>query len=373
MKKIVLSAVVSILTLGLWSCGEKEEAWTVKGTIKGGSGKTLVLETSGNGRWYPVDTFNLIDAGGFYMKHPLKDYPDIYRLTLDGKKIYFPYLADETVIVKADAAHFDRGYRLSGSEQAVAIMRIDSIINHYVDSLGVDAVINNYELKRDFVQQAINDSSTMVIGNYLIMRYVGDFPLLDPRDKGDFRLIRGICNTALTYLPNDPRTKFLELYYNEFREKRPSLPASSPADTLYLSETGLPHNITLYDAAGKKHSLKDYASNGNVIILSFVSYGANVAPAYNLALREVYDEFKDAGLQIFQISTDKSQFDWEVNSRNLPWVSVFNTGSEATSNLTWYNVNTNSPTTFIITRQGELSSERVDDINTLRTVLQKYL
>ena len=376
MKKALLSIVATIMVLGLWSCGEKEPKWTVKGTINGGADKVLLLEASANGRWYPVDTFNLIDEGGFYMQHPLKSHPDIYRLNLEGKMIYFPYIADETIVVKADASHFDRDYKLVGSPQVETIVYIDSVINSYVDSARVEELLANHDLKKEFLRMAIEDSATMVVGNYLIARIVGDSLLLNPKNRQDFSKIRSITNVAKQYRPEDPRTKFLEAYFYEiygaYHKPQVATTATTPTDTLFLSESGLPQDIKLYDTAGKAHSLAQISSAGDVTILSFVSYGEAIAPAYNLELRKVYDQYKDRGLQIYQVSTDAHQSTWKIGSQNLPWISVHNSGSDASINLLKYNVNTNTPTTFIINRAGELV-ERVDDASQLASALKKYI
>ena len=102
MKKHILAASVAALSLFATGCGDSNQ-WTVKGSIDGAAGKDIVLETSNFGRWMPMDTATIDENGNFEMKNKPAGYPDIYRLSLDGKKLYFPIDSIETVEVTSTA------------------------------------------------------------------------------------------------------------------------------------------------------------------------------------------------------------------------------------------------------------------------------
>ena len=87
-KLLNILAPAAVLLLAA-SCSRSSE-WHVKGNVEGGADKTMLLEASSNGHWYPIDTVTIASNGSFEASQPAAGYPDIYRLNLDGKTIYFP-------------------------------------------------------------------------------------------------------------------------------------------------------------------------------------------------------------------------------------------------------------------------------------------
>ena len=94
----ILKCLVAGAALALSACHGSNE-WTVDGRIDGADGKTMVVEACDNGRWYPIDSVTLDGAGRFSISHPAAGYPDIYRLRLGDKMLYFPIDSIETVTV----------------------------------------------------------------------------------------------------------------------------------------------------------------------------------------------------------------------------------------------------------------------------------
>lgn len=361
MKKIIsLACVVAALS----SCNNNQ--WTVNGEVEGAAGKEIVVEASGNGWWYPIDTVEVSSNGKFAVSHEAAGYPDIYRLNLDGKMVYFPIDSIETVSVKSNAERFDKDYILSGSASADKMMKVDGLVNEAVLAKGEAAIATDSLLKRE-VSTLLLENPSDIVAYYIINKKVGKTALFDARNKADLRVIGAVANAFAQMRPNDPRTAYLKSLYLSNRSVSTNV---APSDTVYIEETPM-IDIKLSDYKGEMHSLSELAEQGKVVVLNFTMYGVEESTAFNIALAKIYEKRKAAGLEIFQVAAGGDEFQWKQAAKNLPWITVYNSPVTDAANLMNYNI-TNLPTTFILNRKGEIV-ERVDDISTLDAKLSKYL
>ncbi len=355
--------IAAILTVaGLCSCNSNQ--WKVTGNISDADGKTITLEAADNGYWYPLDSAKIDANGNFTISQPAAGYPDIYRLRLDGRSLYFPIDSIETITVKASASSFDSSYELSGSTSAQMLMDVERKINELVKTKGIEAAVSDSVLKRELAGMVLGDPAGIVT-YYIVSKNVGGKPLYNPANKSDVKIIGAVANAFAQYRPNDPRTNYLKRLFLSNRQR-----PTNPTDTVYATETPI-FDINLMDETGKAHSLVELAKQGKVILLNFTVYDVEASVAYNIELARIYEKLKDRGFEIYQVSVDPDEFKWRQSAKNLPWITVYNSSVDGTDNLIRYNV-TNLPTAFIINRNGEIA-ERVNDITKLESTLNKYM
>lgn len=355
--------IAAILTVaGLCSCNSNQ--WKVTGNISDADGKTITLEAADNGYWYPLDSAKIDANGNFTISQTAAGYPDIYRLRLDGRSLYFPIDSIETITVKASASSFDSSYELSGSTSAQMLMDVERKINELVKTKGIEAAVSDSVLKRELAGMVLGDPAGIVT-YYIVSKNVGGKPLYNPANKSDVKIIGAVANAFAQYRPNDPRTNYLKRLFLSNRQR-----PTNPTDTVYATETPI-FDINLMDETGKAHSLVELAKQGKVILLNFTVYDVEASVAYNIELARIYEKLKDRGFEIYQVSVDPDEFKWRQSAKNLPWITVYNSSVDGTDNLIRYNV-TNLPTAFIINRNGEIA-ERVNDITKLESTLNKYM
>lgn len=358
------SYLVAAATLILASCSGSNQ-WNVKGTIAGADGKTMILEASDNGRWYPLDSVTLDADGRFSIKHEAAGYPDIYRLRIDDQSLYFPIDSIETVTVTADNAKLLAGYTLEGSTSAQMLSDVEHKIADLVAKKGVDAAVTDSLFKRELGGMIVGDPAGIVTF-YIVSKQVDGKPLFDPTNRNDRRIIGAVANAFDHFRPNDPRTQYLRTLYLSNMPRH----ASVATDTLYAKEAAI-FDINLMDEKGKHQSLAALAKQGKVVVLNFTVYDADQSPAFNRELAKIYNQYKASGLEIYQVSVDPDEFKWRQSAKNLPWITVYNSSVDGSQALIRYNV-TDIPTTFIINRKGELV-ERVDDVSKLQAAVGKYI
>lgn len=359
---MTIKSLGSAALIALASCSGGNE-WKVSGQIEGADGQTMVLEASSNGRWFPIDSVKLNEAGNFKFSHAAAGYPDIYRLRLGDKSLYFPIDSIETVTVLSKASAFDTDYTLTGSESAEMLMHVDRRVRDAIAKNGLNSLSNDTLLKRELGGMMLGDPAG-IVSYYIINKKVGGVPLYNPENKGDNRIIGAVANAFNQYRPNDPRTEYLRKLFISNRRV-----ANGTVATIEAPEVSL-FDIELYDNKGVKHNLNKVAADNKVVILSFTVYGAEASPAYNIVLNNVYDKYSKSGLEIFQVALDEDEYQWKQSAKNLPWVTVYNSAADGTAYLGNYNV-TMLPTTYVIVN-GELR-DRVADPSQLATAVAKYL
>ena len=139
-------------------------------------------------------------------------------------------------------------------------------------------------------------------------------------------------------------------------------------DTVYADVTSL-IDIKLQDNNGKEQSLAAVAADNRIVLLDFTAYTTEISPQLNKLLNDIYQQYHNRGLQIFQVSVDQDNVAWRQAAQNLPWITVFDPMSINSHNVGTYNVN-GIPTTFII-KNGDIV-ERVEDASRLKAAVGKY-
>lgn len=364
--KRILRNILPLLAVAMALTGCKNSNWHVKGTVEGASEAALLLESpNGAGGWYAIDTITTDSKGAFKYKGVPAGYPEIYRLTLDGKSIYFPVDSLETVEINSTAADFGRNYTLGGSETAELFGRVNALIDS-VSAIRGAAAGSDETLKRE-LGEIILSNRDGIVAYYTVLRRVGDTPVYDPTDRSDLRIIGAVANAFATERPADPHTPLLtELYLSSRR----NLGLSRTAQTFEAEQIGLPE-ISLLDEKGATRSLTAEAAKGKVLVINFTAYSAQESPAYNVELAKIYEKYHSRGLEIFQIGFDEDEVFWKEGARNLPWITVYNSPTAGAQTLMTYNVGA-LPALFVVNRKGELV-ERIDNLNGLTSAIERHI
>lgn len=361
-----LKAIVPVMSLMLAACGGHDKGWEVKGDVYGAEGEKMALESYNNGNWYVVDSVQVDHRGQFaYASPEAAHYPEIFRLTLGDRSIYFPVDSVDHIRLTTSKDDFGTSYQLSGTADATSVAGIDSMILAETKTRGNEAVIADKEFKKRLLKRAL-ESPTVVTAYYLVNKSLGGKPLFDLADRSDLRFYGAVAQRFATERPDDSRGEYLK---NRFlagqRALRPAQVTEFEAE-----ETGL-FDIVRYDAKGNKQSLAEMAGKGGVTVLSFTAYGMETSPAYNVILNGIYEKYKANGLKIYQIAFDADETAWRNTARNLPWTAVWNSTTDGNEVLARYNVAV-LPTTFVIDRSGALAA-RVTDPEKIEAEVSRHI
>ena len=359
---------IALPLLALLAACSGGNKWHLDGKITGlGENDIVVIEGNNQGYWYPMDTVKVSSDGSYSYSREAQGYPDIYRLRVGDKAVYFPIDSIESITISATAPDIESNHTLSGSPQAENLVRVDSMLVAAAAKNGVAAVASDLELKRALGQMVIADPAGIVT-YYIINKSVGGKQLFSPAVKEDLRIIGAVANAFSERRPDDPRTGYLRRL---FLSNRPNGGRHVGGGKYPVANEVRAFDIKLFDNTGKQHSLLDLTAQGKVVILNFTAYGANESPLFNIELNKVYEKYHSQGLEIFQVSFDEDEYVWKQTAKNLPWITVLNGPTDGDKALRDYNVGA-LPAIFIFDRNGDIV-ERVTDITTLDSAVARRL
>lgn len=385
MKKIVIGAL-SICMLA--SCSDSDK-FKVEGKMEGAQGKTIILEKVGMNETSFIDSVKLDKNGSFKFADKKPEFkPEFYRLKVGDQIINFSVDSTETIRINANYAKLPMDYTVEGSVNSEKIKelnissaklktRIDSLANVKTKTNMSDQV---FAAKMDTLLQGHKTLASKIIfenlkeapAYYALFQKVYNYLIFDPYSREDFKVYGAVATSWNFYNPEAPRTKHL---YN-FAEGALSVVRSANsqnenAKTTEIQIDSIKSNFEIELPNNKGRIIPLSSTKGKVVILNFTAYQTQESPAFNMTLGNLYKEYQDKGLEIYQVSVDTDEHFWKVAANNIPWVAVRDQRSIYSPYLAMYNVQ-QLPTIFVLNRDGDIV-ERVQKVSDLSSIVKKYM
>lgn len=375
MKKF-LFLFAAVLLLAACSTSPK---FHVQGTIEDAEGEMLYLEAMTLEGIVVADSVRLKADGRFeFSESKTVENPEFYALRIGQQRIHFSIDSTETLTFTAKMPLMARDYTVSGSAVAQEIRDIsvaqqqlqeqihqlefnEVILGENFDT--IHTLIADYKerMKRDYIlkhpQQA---SAYFAVCQSLTYRY-STFRLFDAvSERDDAKCYAAVATAWDGRWPDAERTiQLCNMAIKGMENTAPPTKREVIIDEDKITETGI-IDVELPDINGTQRRLSDL--RGHVVLLDFTMYGAKESAARTRAMRELYNKYKERGLEIYQVSLDDDIHFWKFSCENLPWVCVHETDGRATTS---YAINS-LPTYFLINRDNEIvvRSEMVRDLET---------
>lgn len=339
---ILLFATLPIL----FSCSNHK--FKIKGEIYGAQEKSLVLEKADfQGRWIAVDSTKTNKNGGFSISFPTPPSPDIYRLSLNDKYVYFPVDSTETITLNTSYEKFGRDFSLAGSRNAEMMAEFEkSLMN--VNHSNPDSLAN---FKRQVYSQYMMDAPGSILSFYILTKTLDGKPLYDPMDRNDRKYFSAVATGYKTLRPDDPHTALLEqtalnalkLHNSEVGKYR-----QLEAEEISVIDIDLP------DENGNNQKLSSFVGKGKPVVVIFSLLNYEDSPELNIQLAQIYNRVKDR-VVFYNVSLDADQYAWREAAKNLPWTTVYSPGESSSQDAINYNV-FQVPSFYIYNAEGELTS-----------------
>ena len=370
-----IGAVLCVVSLVLAAC-KRQADFTVEGVVSGADGQVMYLENVGVSSVETLDSVRLTAAGEFRFERPRPAYPDFYRLRLNNQLINFSIDSTETISFVADAETFATSYRVEGSENCKAIKNItlaqldaNQAIGrarraYEADQLADTAYARQVEeavgAYKEVARRYIYSAPMSAAAYFALFQQIDGLLLFDLYDKEDSKAYGAVATSLDHFYPESPRTKHL---YNLALQSIKVIRSQRPVnlDNVEREEVGYV-DIELPDIQGVNQKLSALAP-GNIVLLNFTAYMSEWSPALNMALGELYVEYHDKGLEVYQVSLDGDVHFWKNAASNLPWTCVRDPQTVYSQVAALYNVK-QLPVIFVLDRSGNLV-KRVDDMKNL--------
>lgn len=377
-------AVVMMAALSFTACNNKK--FHVNGAIAEAQDSVLFLEHIGLNGPEKIDSVKLGEDGSFAFEENAVDSvtPDFYRLRIANQTVNLSIDSTETVTVKADYPTMAYKYEVEGSENCATIkelalkqMNLQAQVNSIVKNpnFGVDSaqiaiaqVIDAYknEIKTNYIFKAPMKASAYYALFQTIQVGSVNSLIFNPRNnKDDIKVFAAVATSWDTYYPNAERGKNLHnIAIQGMKDVRiiESQMANQQIDASKVSVNGV-IELALQDNKGQVRRLTDL--KGKVVLLDFHAFSTSESTKRIMQLRELYNKYHAAGLEIYQVSVDPDEHFWKTSTAALPWISVRDENGVQGESLVKYNVQS-IPTFFLIDRNNTLSARdvQIKDIDT---------
>ena len=381
--RIFSVAVIMVAALAFTSCNNKK--FHINGNITEAKDSMLYLENISLNGPEKIDSVKLGEDGSFAFEENAMDSvsPEFYRLRIANQTINLSIDSTETILVKAAYPTMAYKYEVEGSENCSTIkelslkqMNLQATINSITKNpnMGVDSmnvaiaqVINSY--KQDIKTQYIFKAPMKASSYYALFQTIqigGTNSLLfNPRNnKDDIKVFAAVATSWDTYYPNAERGKNLHnIAIQGMKDIRimENQMAERQIDASKVSVNGC-INLSLTDNKGVVRNLTDL--KGKVVLLDFHLFANRESTKRIMMLRDLYNKYHAAGLEIYQVSVDPDEHFWKTSTAGIPWICVRDEDGIQGQSLASYNVQS-IPTFFLIDRNNTLQARdaQIKDID----------
>ena len=372
--KIYSAAVIMVAALAFTSCNNKK--FHITGNITEATDSMLYLENLSLNGPVKIDSVKLGEDGAFAFDENAMDSitPEFYRLRIANQSINLSIDSTETVKVKASYPQMSYKYEVEGSENCSKIkelsikqMILQNNINAITKSpnMGIDSVdvivarmLDGYkqDIKVNYIfKEPMKASSYYALFQTIQLGNVNSL-IFNPRNnKDDVRVFAAVATSWDTYYPGAERGKNLHnIAIEGMKDIRiiESQRAQQQIDASKVSVNGC-IDLAMEDSKGQVRRLTDL--KGKVVLLDFHLFASSESTKRIMMLRELYNKYHAAGLEIYQVSVDPNEHFWKTSTAALPWICVRDEGGIQGQSLQLYNVQ-NIPTFFLIDRSNTLKA-----------------
>lgn len=353
--KILAVAVVATAVVG---CRNNDVE--ISGRFVGLNSKMVYLEEMTVTGQHIVDSVALDNNGGYRFKiENVGATPSLYNVVYSSERIPLLVSRGEKIELSSMGSAL-LNYTVRGSKESELLRKFNkefisgqlelnkTILNyHSADEATRKQLAQSYntiyhDIKRKQISFIIENKESLASVYALYQRLPGE-QYLSSADS-DLIYYRTVADAVTENYPTSP---FLLTLSNDIArmEARISLMNSIESRT-YPELKGV-------DMYGNEVALSSL--EGKVILVDFWSAELGNSNAFNAELKEIYEEYKSKGFEVYQVSADTSKATWitAVQEQRLPWVSVCDFGGEASPMLRAYNVR-KLPSNFLIDSKGEI-------------------
>ena len=372
--KIYSAAVIMVAALAFTSCNNKK--FHITGNITEATDSMLYLENLSLNGPVKIDSVKLGEDGAFAFDENAMDSitPEFYRLRIANQSINLSIDSTETVKVKASYPQMSYKYEVKGSENCSKIkelsikqMILQNNINAITKSpnMGIDSVdvivarmLDAYkqDIKVNYIfKEPMKASSYYALFQTIQLGNVNSL-IFNPRNnKDDVRVFAAVATSWDTYYPGAERGKNLHnIAIEGMKDIRiiENQRAQQQIDASKVSVNGC-IDLAMEDSKGQVRRLTDL--KGKVVLLDFHLFASSESTKRIMMLRELYNKYHAAGLEIYQVSVDPNEHFWKTSTAALPWICVRDEGGIQGQSLQLYNVQS-IPTFFLIDRSNTLKA-----------------
>ena len=363
MRKLFVMGLAALMAA---SCTKSNTA-VVDAHIEGADNKLVMVAQLSVNQMKLVDTVRTDSKGTFKSEFAVsEETPNFYYIAYNGRRLASLVLkSGDKVKVTADT--LGKNVTIEGSEESVLMQKYETGLTSAIAQFEAtsseigkameardDAAVQNLnaqlsrlyvKYKQDMIKSIMQNPYAFANVQALYQSLMPGLPIFG--GENDHFLFQRVHDSLQTLYPNSVYVKSLQEQIKAAQDLKLLASRIENAD-----ETSFP-NISLPDINAKNVDLSSL--EGRPFILMFWTVADPNQKMFNNDLMEIYNKYKSAGLEIYQVSidTDKTAWATAVKEQNLPWISVCDGKGAASIAVATYNV-TAIPSMFVFNRKGDI-------------------
>jgi peroxiredoxin len=363
MRKLFVMGLAALMAA---SCTKSNTA-VVDAHIEGADNKLVMVAQLSVNQMKLVDTVRTDSKGTFKSEFAVsEETPNFYYIAYNGRRLASLVLKNGDK-VKVTADTLGKNVTIEGSEESVLMQKYETGLTSAIaqfeatsSELGKameardDAAVQNLnaqlsrlyvKYKQDMIKSIMQNPYAFANVQALYQSLMPGLPIFG--GENDHFLFQRVHDSLQTLYPNSVYVKSLQEQIKAAQDLKLLASRIENAD-----ETSFP-NISLPDINAKNVDLSSL--EGRPFILMFWTVADPNQKMFNNDLMEIYNKYKSAGLEIYQVSidTDKTAWATAVKEQNLPWISVCDGKGAASIAVATYNV-TAIPSMFVFNKKGDI-------------------
>ena len=359
MKKNIFFILTALVIIT--ACNKQPDGVNVQGVISNGEGKTLYFRTRET-----VDSTIIMEKGEFSMNLSLPN-PKFFYVYINPQDMAILVLDSlDQVTFNAEADNIRNTYTVEGSETSKQILQLQRWLDEVVKQLQVyrQQFENADSIDRDSLSRMLTEKGNSLIENHKqrVLNFIDRHPaslaclpaIFQSVDNKNFifnymdysKYFHKVDSGLMAEYPELMPVK--EFHAELLKQKQMTESSKNTQNGAVAPDVSLP------DPQGNMQNLYDL--RGKYVLLDFWASWCRPCRMENPNLVAVYNQYKDKGFDIFQVSIDRDKEAWikAIQDDNLSaWHHVIDQQTTQPSPSQIYNV-VSIPTNFLIDPDGQI-------------------
>lgn len=300
-----------------------------------------------------VDSTEMNRKGDFSFKIVPPQYPELFRVRTQFGSVMLGIdsVTEKITVLVPDSSFIDA--QIDGSEQSADIQRLrksSAELQELAMKRDMDGVEKALTKHQALGEEIILKDPSTAAAYYAINQTFKGNNYINPYTKRGLQMWSAVATAYDLAYPEYDRSKELK----QFVLQAIKLQRGYQLDVDRILETADVTNIIDIELPNNRDEIVKLSSlTGKIVLIDFSAFAMEQASAHIMFLRELYEKYSGLGFEIYQVSVDPSRVQWLEQSRQMPWICVWDSRSTESPYMLSYNIS-EIPTFFLMSQDGSI-------------------